>query len=506
MWETDVPDGAKAIGYKKLVELYDIQTIPHFRWSYVSSKSERKVLHFADQNLILYIYPSSYNLTENVFDHLEFALRNEGLNLFIIKKVLNKIGSLEITNYIKNKPTGKYTRILWYLYENFNKSLTILPDLQQGTYVNLLDSDDYYTNKPVRSSRHRVSNNLLGTLEFTPIVRKTNLLKNFESKKIEETVKELINQYEPALLARAMTYMYTKETFSSWEIEREKPDNNKLIRFVGLLHKAGSIGNLNEEKLVDLQKNIVDPRFASNSYRDFQNYVGEEPEMGRMIVHYISPKPGDVRDLMNGLIRSFEIMEKAQINPVIIAAVVSFLFVFIHPFEDGNGRLHRFLIHYVLSKLKFVAEGIVFPISASMVRDLRLYDKTLERFSKPLMEIISDYKINDSGEMTVFEETVDFYRYVDLTNIAEYLYECAEKTILIDFKGELEFLVDYDKIKILCKEIVDMPDQKIDLFIKCVRQNQGKLSSRKKENHFGMLTEDEVITMEEIINKKKSFF
>ena len=41
---------------------------------------------------------------------------------------------------------------------------------------------------------------------------------------------------------------------------------------------------------------------------------------------------------------------ESRIDPVVAATVSSFAFVFIHPFEDGNGRIHRFLIHYMLSK------------------------------------------------------------------------------------------------------------------------------------------------------------
>jgi hypothetical protein len=55
---------------------------------------------------------------------------------------------------------------------------------------------------------------------------------------------------------------------------------------------------------------------------------------------------------------------------------------------------------------------------------------------------------------------------------------------MTDFKQELSFLVDYDKIKKEIKEIVDMPDQRIDLLIKCVRQNNGTLSSKKKGKRF----------------------
>ncbi|MES2200048.1 MAG: Fic family protein [Chlamydiota bacterium] len=502
MWQAEVPDGAKPLGYKKLVEFFNVTAVSHFCLSYASPKNEKCILHFSDKNLILHIYPSSYYLIDGVFEHLEFALKNEGLNLYILKKVLNRISPSDITDYIKKKPTGKYARVLWYLYEEFNGSRLELPDLNQGSYVNLLNSDQYYTGKPIRRARQRIAVNLLGNLSFAPLVRKTVLLKKFEAKQVQESAKLLATQYDPALLARAMMYLYTKETISSWEIEREKPDNAKLAKFVGLLHKADSIGVLSEDTFVNLQKNIVDPRFALDSYRDFQNYVGEEPSMNHLILHYISPRPENVKDLMNGLIHSFDLMEKSNTDPVVVAAVLSFLFVFIHPFEDGNGRIHRFLIHYVHARLKFTPEGIVFPVSAAIARNIHLYDKTLETFSKPLMELITDYKIDDTGEMKVLQETEDFYCYIDLTPMAEYLYECVDRTMLTDFQEELAFLADYDNIKRLCKDIIDMPDQRMDLFIRCVRQNEGKLSLRKKESHFDMLTDEEILKMEKIIRDK----
>ena len=30
-------------------------------------------------------------------------------------------------------------------------------------------------------------------------------------------------------------------------------------------------------------------------------------------------------------------------DPIVAAAVLAFGFVYVHPFEDGNGRIHRYL-------------------------------------------------------------------------------------------------------------------------------------------------------------------
>ena len=501
MWQVEVPEGAIALGYRKLIEMFNLKVVPHFRWSYVSLKWEKRELYFKNQNITLYIYPPSYKLSDNVFKHLEFALKYEGVNLYIIKKVLSQISPAEITKYIQNHPMGRYARILWYFYENLENKKLLLPDLKQGSYLTLLNPEEYYCSNSKRSPRHRIADNLLGNVHFAPVVRKTILLNSYEEKQIEQRVQLLTNQYEPSLVARAMRYLYTKETMSSWEIEREKPDHVRLTKFTELLHRADLIGSLSEEVFIALQKDIVDSRFSLNSYRDFQNYVGEEPGMGKMIVHYIAPKPENVRDMMSNLIGSFERIETSGIDPVIAAAIVSFLFVYIHPFEDGNGRIHRFLIHYVLARLKFTPVGIVFPVSAVIARDMERYDRILELFSKPLMDLITEYKINHIGTMEVFQDTQDFYRYLDCTPIAEYLYECVEKTITTDFREEIEFLADYDNIKRLCKDIVDMPDQRIDLFIKCVRQNAGTLSSRKREDYFSMLTDEEIREMEVVMGQ-----
>ena len=55
-------------------------------------------------------------------------------------------------------------------------------------------------------------------------------------------------------------------------------------------------------------------------------------------------RPDDLGPLLVGLLSTFGLLKEDGFDPVLTTAVLGFGFVFIHPFEDGNGRLHRFLV------------------------------------------------------------------------------------------------------------------------------------------------------------------
>ncbi len=49
------------------------------------------------------------------------------------------------------------------------------------------------------------------------------------------------------------------------------------------------------------------------------------------------------------------------------------------------------------------------------------------------------------------------------------------------------------------REIVDMPDRKMDLFIQACLQNNGRISARIRASHFEFLSDEEVTRMERAI-------
>jgi hypothetical protein len=193
-------------------------------------------------------------------------------------------------------------------------------------------------------------------------------------------------------------------------------------------------------------------------------------------------------------------MDQSRVYPVVHAAAIAFGFVFMHPFGDGNGRIHRFLIHNVLARRGFTPQGLIFPISAAMLNNMAAYDAALESFSKPLIPLI-DYTLDEDGRMTVHNQTAVHYRYPDMTTIAEALFGFIQITIEKELVEELNFLKNYDATKRAIQEIVDMPDNRIDLFIRFCLQNNGVVSPTKRKSHFAELTDEEVGKMQAAIQK-----
>ena len=299
---------------------------------------------------------------------------------------------------------------------------------------------------------------------------------------------------------RALSFLYLKETQSSFDIENEELSAKRMERFYALLHLPGDDDFCGEQRLFELQRRTVDPRYHADRYRVTQNYVAENMDWEKTRVHFVSPKPADLPALMAGLFAAHERMENGNVPAVIHAAAVAFGFVFLHPFDDGNGRVHRFLIHNILSRRGFTPTGVVIPVSASMLQDRRAYDASLEAFSEKLMPLI-DYRMDHQGRMAVDNDTAQWYRYIDMTAQAEALYDFIQRAIDTELPNELAFLARYDETKRALMEIVDMPDRSIDLFIRFCRRNRGRLGARKRAVYFELLTDEEIAQMEQVVRE-----
>lgn len=484
-------------GYAYLLEIMGLTGMPHWHISYVSVSGTRSTE--VQDGVTVDVYPKRYWPGDKVADHLEFLLKYDGVSLGLLARIFEKVSQDELTEFVKSTPTGKYARRVWFLYEFLTGKLLAVDDLTSGNYVDALEAKDYFTvTNGEKSSRHRIVNNLLGPRSFCPVVRRTNTLAKLDSSDLRKTCDNIVTAYPPELLRRALSYLYNKETKSSFEIENIKPNASRTEKFISSLELAEKEDFCAKAKLIELQNRIVDPRFKDGDYRAGQNYVGQTVSYQKEIIHFVCPKPEDLQSLMEGLIESHLRMKAGAISPVIHAAIIAYGFVFLHPFEDGNGRIHRFLIHNILSLQGLVPSGLMFPVSAVMLKNPKDYDASLEAFSKPLLKL-TDYKLDEMGQMTVENATACWFQYMDMTAQAEALYEFVTKTIQEELIEELNFLANYDSTKKAIQDIIDMPDRLIDLFIQLCLQGNGSLSARKRAAHFDFLTDKEASALEKAV-------
>ena len=88
------------------------------------------------------------------------------------------------------------------------------------------------------------------------------------------------------------------------------------------------------------------------------------------------------------------------------------------------------------------------------------------------------------GNVTVLNDTGDFYRFFDATPHAEFLYACVRKTIEEDLPNETNFLRNFDQFRARIENIVDMPEHTLNNLFGFLRQNGGQLSKRAREMNF----------------------
>jgi len=453
------------------------------------------------------ILPTSQWPGDDDFSHLKFALKYEGLDLPLLRAVLPKLKAKTLEAAIRAEPLGSYARRIWYLYESLAKHGGLdIPDLVSGNYVPLIDPIEYFTGPVRRVQRQRVAVNLLGDMGICAFVRRTPVLDESAEDALDARCRQIIAGFAPEIFERALDFLYRKETRSSFAIERETPDRRRAEEFVRLLQEAGRHDYLQRDALVALQNAIVDPRYANPGWRDSlrppeQNFVAGRGAPNVEGVHYIPPRPEEIGKLMKDWLAFSRRVLDSDAPPIVAAAVIAWTFVFLHPFSDGNGRIHRFLIHHVLARRGFGPKGVIFPVSAAMLDEPRAYDASLEAFSHSLMPLL-DWWLDDDRNLHVRHDSSDRYRSIDCTAMAEALFAFVKRTIERDLPAELAFLRGYDAARAAMRTVVDLPGPDADRFIQFCKQNGWRLSAAKRRvGGLARLTDEEIVQLEAAVRK-----
>ena len=486
-----LPDRATPAGYSALIDACGLQ-VPLPRT--LSGTGERhRILEGGGWRLLTPRHAPRPTLEA----HLTFALKHEGLDLAVLKRLFLAVDAAEIGSIVRNTPTGGYARRLWFLYEWLTGQRLDLPDATRGDYVPAVNPQQQWAVPGENSTRHRVRNNLPGTPGFCPLVRRTEALEEFVDLDLAERARAVVAAVPGDLLARTAAFLLLKDSRSSYAIEGERPPHNRIQRWGRAIAEAGR-QPIDLDELLRLQDIVIgDDRFVRLGLRSEGGFVGEhDRDTGTPLPDHISARHEDLASLIEGL-AAFDRDPASTLDPVIAAAALAFGFVYIHPFDDGNGRIHRYLIHHVLAQRGFNPPGLVFPVSAAILERIGAYRATLEDYSRRLLPLI-EWEPTERGNVRVLSDTADFYRFFDATPHAEFLFECVRRTIEEDLPNETDFLRRYDRFTGHLQAIADMPDRTADLLFRFLHQNGGRLSRRAREGEFEALTDEETERIERL--------
>lgn len=490
------PEEGLLVGYGALIEKLKLPVPLPNRLALISTKKRQYSTH----NWL--VLTSRHEPEDTLYKQLVFALKYEGVNLLFFKKLFEEVHKDTIKEIVQKEPSGQYSRKIWFLYEWLLQVKLDIPDLEKGNFVFLIDEDlQYASSISTNSSRHRIKNNLAGTIDFCPLIFKTEKLENYIAKNSTENINTVVKGFRKDILLRTSSFLLLKDSKASFSIEGETPTQNRAIRWGKAIGQAGSKA-LSKEELYRLQQIVIEnSRFIEMGYRTEGGFVGEHDRTtGEPIPEHISAKQDDVEQLMNGLIITANHMESIGFHPILTATKIAFGFVFIHPFVDGNGRIHRYLIHHLLASMKYSPQGIIFPVSATILERIDDYRKVLENYSHPILDFI-EWEKTKSNNVNVLNDTIDYYRYFDATPQAEFLFECVDTTIHKTIPDEVAYLQKYDEMKLWLDDHFQMPDNMVALLIRFLEQNNGTLSKRAQEKEFVGLTNEEVKNIEQQYNQ-----
>ncbi len=485
-----VPEDGLIVGYGAIIDVFKLSVPIPNKLSFVSSKNRQF------ENDQWKVYPTIYLPDENLYKQLIFALKYEGVDLLVFKKLFEVLSSEEMEEMIQQENLGQYSRRIWFLYEWLTgKKLNIL-DLKTGNLVPVIDEKLQYAIDGVSSPRHKVINNLPGNQDFCPLIRKTEKLEKYIESNIRQEKNNYLNRVHKDILQRASSFLLLKDSKASFSIEGENPRNNRAARWGTAIGQAGK-NELSIAELNRLQQMVIEnDRFVNMGIRSQQGFIGDRDRATQEpIPDHISAKHEDLEQLMAGWLQTQKELVKSRMDPVLVAAKIAFGFVFIHPFVDGNGRLHRYIIHHVLSQTGYTEQGIIFPVSASMLTHIMDYAKALESYSHSILNFI-DWKPSENNNVEVFNDTIDYYRYFDATAQAEFLFYCVNDTLVNVIPNEVEYLKKFDAFKCFIDNKFEMPDNLISLLVGFLEHGKGKLSKRAMNNEFNKLTVDEISSIE----------
>jgi Fic family protein len=157
--------------------------------------------------------------------------------------------------------------------------------------------------------------------------------------------------------------------------ERKKPSDEEEQETKNVAKAVEYIRNTNESVslhlLLKLHKLCFEgSKHFAGKFRDVNVVIRD---LSGEIIHAGVPKE-ELEDYLKDFIEWYD-ENKNKFKPLVLAAILHNQFEHIHPFQDGNGRVGRLLLNFILLKSNYP------PINI-MLEDRREYYQTLQKYSK----------------------------------------------------------------------------------------------------------------------------
>ena len=465
-----------AVGYEHLREQLQLSAFTRYRPALV-----KPVVRVDANDAFIGVPASMAPANDDLLGHVLFALKHEGTDLQILAEALPRIDAVDLVGALRATPSGRYLRIAGYLWETFTqRTLDDLPALR-GATVPVFDPSLYVTAAGMRSARWRVEFNGLGSPAYCMTVRRTAEVEAGLTRDTLSRVQAFAAATDRSMLDRALSWAYLGETQASFEIERETPSADKAQAFVDLLRHAHEPRALDEDYLVQLQNTAVSNPFdRAAAFRHEQNWLSSGAA-GALGVSYVPPPPEAVPELMRALM-DFANTQARQLDPLVAAACLSFAFVFVHPFMDGNGRLSRFLFHYALAQSGRLPDGMILPVSIAMARHERQYLAALQSFSRPARERWDVRMLEVDRFDFRFTGRPTLYRYWDATDCVAFGLNMAEAALAEDLHRQVDFTRRYDAVVRAVNARFDIRNSILNILVLSALE-LGRISQRRRDQY-----------------------
>ena len=155
-----------------------------------------------------------------------------------------------------------------------------------------------------------------------------------------------------------------------------------------LIAALSAAGPITVEALVEVHATLMEGQtyLKPGALRTDEVWIGGSSPVN---AKFVGANPSKLPDLLEDLVTY---CNRTDVPVLIQAAIAHAQFETIHPFEDGNGRVGRALIHLLLRNTDVTAQAVL-PISGSLLKRSRDYYDALDAYREgrpePIISIVS---------------------------------------------------------------------------------------------------------------------